>query len=232
MADPLNGGEFKIGKLFKKLSTKYTGTGNKFDAVRRKPSKEFSLPVTYAKYNNNGIMYWGRQQDFESHANCISIIYNGAVSAGLVFAQKEKTGVLAESYLIDLKNYTNASFNIKLYMTTALKKAIYPFYLRDNLAVWSKVKNNNIKLPSTSDDQPDNVQNVTFTQHGIQDLVTKTIIWTPSEPQTFKQVNTPAIEGYTPDIVSINQVTVNFGNKDINKVVTYKANDQLAGIKY
>lgn len=148
-------GEFRIGSLFKKLSSRYLGSGNKFDAVRKKPSAEFSLPVTYAKYNNNGIMYWGRPADFQHYRNCISVIYNGAVSAGLVFAQKDDTGVLAESYLIDFKNYHNESFKVDLYISAVMKKALYPLYSRENLAVWSKVKDNMIKLPVTPDGKPD-----------------------------------------------------------------------------
>ena len=141
--------------MFKKLSSRYLGSGNKFDAVRKKPSAEFSLPVTYAKYNNNGIMYWGRPADFQHYRNCISVIYNGAVSAGLVFAQKDDTGVLAESYLIDFKSYHNESFEVDLYISAVMKKALYPLYSRENLAVWSKVKDNMIKLPVTPDGKPD-----------------------------------------------------------------------------
>ena len=155
LSGPDEWSEFRIGSLFKKLSSRYLGSGNKFDAVRKKPSAEFSLPVTYAKYNNNGIMYWGRPTDFQHYCNCISVIYNGAVSAGLVFAQKDDTGVLAESYLIDFKGYHNKSFKVDLYISTVMKKALYPLYSRENLAVWSKVKDNMIKLPVTPDGKPD-----------------------------------------------------------------------------
>lgn len=155
LSGPDKWGKFRIGSLFKKLSSRYLGSGNKFDAVRKKPSAEFSLPVTYAKYNNNGIMYWGRPADFQHYRNCISVIYNGAVSAGLVFAQKDDTGVLAESYLIDFKSYHNESFEVDLYISVVMKKALYPLYSRENLAVWSKVKDNMIKLPVTPDGKPD-----------------------------------------------------------------------------
>ena len=80
--------------------------------------------------------------------------------------------------------------------------------------------------------QKDYVQTAKFTQHGVQDLVTKTTVWTSSDPQTFVSVDTPKIIGYTADIQNVPAVTVNFGDEDIIKVVTYKANDQLAGIKY
>ena len=80
--------------------------------------------------------------------------------------------------------------------------------------------------------QKDYVQTAKFTQHGVQDLVTKTTVWTSSDPQTFVSVDTPKIIGYTADIQNVPAVTVNFGDGDITKVVTYKANNQLAGIKY
>ena len=80
--------------------------------------------------------------------------------------------------------------------------------------------------------QRDHVQTVKFTQHGVQDLVTKTTVWTISDPQYFVSVDSPKIIGYTADVQKVPAVTVNFGDTDITKVVTYKANDQLAGIKY
>ena len=54
----------------------------------------------------------------------------------------------------------------------------------------------------------------------------------PVDAQTLGAVDVPALSGYTADIQNVPAVTVNFGNGDITKVVTYKANDQLAGIKY
>ena len=80
--------------------------------------------------------------------------------------------------------------------------------------------------------QKDHVQAVEFIQHGVQDLVTKTVVLTPSDPQNFESVATPEITGYTADLQDIPAVAVNFGDNDITKVVTYKANDQIADIKY
>ena len=77
-----------------------------------------------------------------------------------------------------------------------------------------------------------NVQTLNFTQDGVQDLVTKNIDWKSTDAQEFKQVDAPAIDGYTPDITSIYANKVNFGDSDINKVVTYQANNQMANIYY
>lgn len=81
-------------------------------------------------------------------------------------------------------------------------------------------------------EQKDHVQAVDFIQHGVQDLVTKTVVWTPSDPQNFESVATPEITGYTADLQDIPALAVNFGDNDITKVVTYKVNDQIADIKY
>ena len=72
--------------------------------------------------------------------------------------------------------------------------------------------------------QKDHVQTANFTQHGVQDLVTKTIVWAPSDPQTFVSVDTPHITGYTANVQNVPAVMVNFGDADITKVVTYAKN--------
>lgn len=80
--------------------------------------------------------------------------------------------------------------------------------------------------------QPTKIQAVNFGRDGIKDLVTGTIAWMPVDPQTIGAVDVPALDGYTADIQNVPAATVNFGDDDITKVVTYKANDQLADIKY
>ncbi|MDB6251759.1 mucin-binding protein [Lactobacillus amylovorus] len=80
--------------------------------------------------------------------------------------------------------------------------------------------------------EPDKVQVVNFTEDGVQDLVTGNITWTSAKSQTMVSVDTPKLEGYTPDIKSVASQTVNFGDKDLDTTVTYSANDQAAGIKF
>ena len=78
----------------------------------------------------------------------------------------------------------------------------------------------------------DSKQTVSFTEDGIQDLVTKHITWTPADSQTLKDVDSPVLTGYTADIKTANGKTVNFGDPDINVTVTYHANAQTAKITY
>ena len=80
--------------------------------------------------------------------------------------------------------------------------------------------------------EDDNAQTLNFEQHGVQDMVTHDIIWTPSDSQSFTAVTTPTITGYTPDVDQVDGHNVNFGDKDNVITVTYGANAQNAGIKF
>lgn len=136
-------GEYRIGDIFEKLPVK---KAIKQD-VRKYKNAEFNIPVVYCKFGDNGIMYWGRKNEFTTYENIISVIYNGAIAAGKVYAQKEKTGILAESYFIRLKDY-KSTHNINLFFSTILEKRLYYKYSRDFLATWdNKVENDTIFLP-------------------------------------------------------------------------------------
>lgn len=136
--------EIRLGDIFIKLSIK---KADKFN-LRKKPSATYSVPVVYAKFGNNGIIYWGKKNTFPTCKNVISIVYNGVISAGKVYAHERETGILAESYFIALKEDIDISFEANLYMAIMIEKAIYPKYSRDNLATWDKkVENEIIQLP-------------------------------------------------------------------------------------
>ena len=79
--------------------------------------------------------------------------------------------------------------------------------------------------------EPTKTQTVNFGRDGIKDLVTGTTAWMPVDSQTLDAVDVPVINGYTADTDQVLAVKVNFGDNDITKVVTYTANDQVAGIK-
>lgn len=79
---------------------------------------------------------------------------------------------------------------------------------------------------------PDEIQTINFKRTGTKDLVTQDVIWNPVDPQTFAKVDSPKITGYTPDVAAIKAITVNFGDQNIEKTVTYTANDQNAKITY
>lgn len=100
-------------------------------------------------------MYWAKEGDFETHENVLSVIYNGAIASGLVYAQDEPTGVLAESYLIKLIG-KEVSLATNLYLSCVLTHVIYPKYSRELLATWAnKVENEFIALPTTKSGEID-----------------------------------------------------------------------------
>ncbi|MBQ8699673.1 MAG: hypothetical protein IJ521_11895, partial [Schwartzia sp.] len=115
----------------------------------RQKTDEYCIPVVCAKRGDNGIMYWGRQGDFTTYGNVLSVIYNGAIAAGLVYAQKEPTGIFTDSYLIRLRE-NNVPFKVNLFLKTSLEKAIYEKYSRELKAVWKRIANDTMMLPVTS----------------------------------------------------------------------------------
>lgn len=80
--------------------------------------------------------------------------------------------------------------------------------------------------------QPTVTQTKHFSEDGVKDLVTDGITWTPTKPQKFDDVTTPAISGYTPDNDKVAGSTVKFGDKGIEVTVTYHNNTQNAVITY
>ena len=82
--------------------------------------------------------------------------------------------------------------------------------------------------------KPDYTTNTTFTRTGTQDLVTNKITWSSWTPEShdFKEVDSPAIAGYTPDIAKVNSQTVSPTDQDIEKTVTYYADKQKLDVTF
>lgn len=149
--DEVRFGEFVMHDIFEPLTVKKAVKAN----VRNYQDNEFCVPVVYAKFGDNGIMYWGRKDEFTTYSNVLSIVYNGVIAAGKCYAQEDETGILAESYLIRYKN-GEVPFLANLYMSKVIEHKIYPLYSRENLAIWNnRVENEIIELPIKSDGTPD-----------------------------------------------------------------------------
>lgn len=102
--------EFKIGDLFDKLNLKHIKpTFDKRSDLSKVQTNEFDLPLVNAKAGNNGIMYYGRSDDWESDTMTIDIVNDGAISAGMVYAQPQATGTLYNAYQIKLRCKTTSS---------------------------------------------------------------------------------------------------------------------------
>lgn len=84
-------GEYKMEDLFEKLNLgfkkKIFAKDNDVSVIK---TDEFCLPLVNAKDGNNGIMYYGRESDFESAELTIDVVNDGAVSTGNVYSQPQK----------------------------------------------------------------------------------------------------------------------------------------------
>ena len=157
--------EFEIGKLFYKVELKAKKQFNKATDVSLVKTEEFSLPLVNAKDGNNGIMYYGRESDFEFEEMCLDIVSDGAVSTGNVYAQPQKTGILYNAYLI--KSYLpSVSEKSLLFLATIIQKTIKQKYGYENKAGWQKVKEEKIKLPVDINGNP----NFAYMEQYMQNL--------------------------------------------------------------
>lgn len=142
-------GEFRLGDLFEKLDLKFKKS--KFEKetdVSKTQTNEFSLPLVNAKDGDNGVMYYGKPEDFESAEMTIDIVNDGAVSTGNVYSQPQKTGVLYNAYLIKPK--FTVTTQILHFFTTTIFKSIKTKFGYEHKASWERVQNEKILLPIKS----------------------------------------------------------------------------------
>ena len=134
-----------IGDLYDKVKLKNKKFNKRSDSAKER-SKTFSVPLVNAKHGDNGIMFYGRNEVFDTVSSSIAIIQNGAVATGDVYPQPEPTSVLWDAYLI--KSLTDCDTeNSLFYITAAIEKTIKLKYNYDKKATWERVKTENIYLP-------------------------------------------------------------------------------------
>ncbi len=173
--DAVTWGTFKINNLFEKLNLKnHNTTFDKLLDTSRVKTTEFSLPLVNAKLGDNGIMFYGREKDFDSAEMTIDIVSNGAVATGTVYAQPHKVGVLWDSYLVKVKNQ-KVDKQLLLCLTTALQKSIKTKFGWDNKAVWSKVQHEFVSLPINKDKTP-NYDYMSLVISAMQKVVIKKVV--------------------------------------------------------
>lgn len=147
--------EFVIEDLFEKLQLDIKNESfNKTFDVSEERTPEFSLPLANAKHGNNGIMYYGREADFDTAEMTIDIVQNGAIATGDVYAQPQKTGVLWDAYLVKPKAEINSSSTL-LFLATVLERAIKDRFSYDDKCIWDKAKLLSVTLPCTDKGEPD-----------------------------------------------------------------------------
>ena len=147
--------EFKVGDLFEKLDLKCKKTDfQKNNDLSKIKTDEFNLPLVNAKQGNNGIMYYGREEDWEYAEMTIDIVSDGAVSAGNVYPQPHKTGILYNAYLIKpLKK--DITENHLIFLATVIESYVKQKYSYENKCIWKKLSLDKIQLPIDSTGQPD-----------------------------------------------------------------------------
>ena len=136
-----------MGDLFEKLDLKFNKTTfDKQKDISTIQNKEFNLPLVNAKNGNNGVMYYGRSNDFDSADMTIDIVNDGAISTGNVYSQPQKTGVLYNAYLVNPKFHKNEK--LLHFFAATMQKSIKLKFGYENKAGWNKVKNEKIQLPT------------------------------------------------------------------------------------
>ena len=147
--------EFVIGDLFDKLNLGIKNPNfNKTLDVSEERTNEFNLPLVNAKHGNNGIMFYGRKEDFETASMTIDIVQNGAIATGDVYAQPQETGVLWDAYLIKPKQEIKSE-NTLMFLATVIERSIKERFSYDDKCVWNKASQLNVMLPVDSHGSPD-----------------------------------------------------------------------------
>lgn len=166
--------KYKIGDLLEKaeLGIKNKAFNKKKDLATSQ-DETHSIPVTNAKFGDNGIMFWAKKDDFETVSMTIDIVQNGAIATGKVYPQPQETGVLWDSYLLKLKEFLPTK-EILFFLTTAIEKSIREKYNYEYKAYWSKVQNEYILLPSQNG-LPDYDCMATFIS-AVQKIVIKEVV--------------------------------------------------------
>jgi len=145
---------YRLGDLYEKIYLTNFQKIDKRHDVSLEKTPEYSLPLVNAKDGNNGIMYYGKDSVFQGIEMTIDIVQNGAVATGNVYAQPQKTGVLWDAYLIKAKQHQDTKYTL-LFMAAVIQKMIKSKYGYNNKAIWEKVKDNEILLPTTPNGTPD-----------------------------------------------------------------------------
>lgn len=147
--------KFVIGNVFNRVFAKCKKDDfNKRQDTATTPTDEFGIPLVNAKLGNNGIMFYGRKEDWNAQEMCIDVIQNGAVATGTVYAQPQPVGVLWDAYLIKPTEPVESE-EVLLYLARCIEKVAKEQFSYDKKATWDRVKECEISLPVNSDDEID-----------------------------------------------------------------------------
>lgn len=165
--------EFRIGDLYNKIELHNLNFNKKKDTSSEK-SEKYTLPIVNAKHGENGIMFYGDKNIFDSEEMTIDIVQNGAVATGDVYPQPQRTGVLWDAYLIKSIKHKDSRESL-FYFTATIQKSIKQKFCYEFKATWERVKEEMIFLPVTSDGSPDYAFMENFIS-AVQKLVIKDVV--------------------------------------------------------
>lgn len=140
--------EFTIGNLYDKKELKNRPFDKRTD-TRQTPDDTYNLPLVNAKNGDNGIMFYGHKDKFDSIEMSIDIVQNGAIATGNVYPQPQRTGVLWDAYLIKSIGYSDTRESL-IYVSAAIEKCIKKKFSYECKATWNRVCHEKIWLPITS----------------------------------------------------------------------------------
>lgn len=158
LEEPYGYEEIELDNMFERVQTGYIGEGSYQENSQEEKTEEFSLPLLSAKYDNNGILFYGRPEEWRTYRNVLGVVTSGAVATGLVYAYKDYVSVRSTAYLLKMKNKEyKDNFKVLQYLATALEKTLFGRYTRDYAPIWGRILENKekIKLPSTPEGTPD-----------------------------------------------------------------------------
>ena len=165
-------GEYRIGDLYKKLDL-HNKDFDKREDTASEPTKEYSLPIVNAKHGDNGIMFYGKEDIFDSAEMTIDIVQNGAIATGDVYPQPQRTGILWDAYLIKALDHTDSKETL-FFITSSIQKSIKQKFCYEFKATWDRVQRENIYLP-TKNNKPDYATMETFIK-AVEKLVIKDVV--------------------------------------------------------
>ena len=165
-------GEYRIGDLYKKLDL-HNKDFDKREDTASEPTKEYSLPIVNAKHGDNGIMFYGKEDIFDSAEMTIDIVQNGAIATGDVYPQPQRTGILWDAYLIKALDHTDSKETL-FFITSSIQKSIKQKFCYEFKATWDRVQREKIYLP-TKNNKPDYATMETFIK-AVEKLVIKDVV--------------------------------------------------------
>lgn len=146
-------GEFRVGDLFEKISTKKVP----FKALDlpQTPNSIQDLPLVAAGVDNQGRNRYVDPSCATVLSNCLTVSANGA-NSGAVFYQDSDFSILQDAYALQLVDVykKHRVQNIYLFLASVLTNVLVN---NDwiNKATWRTVQDKEIYLPIISDDKPD-----------------------------------------------------------------------------